>query len=106
MNTHKIKLWKIILLVLISVLLISSGFIFFRFKDYYMSGTVIGKLNDYLRITINETTTFKALGDPGNEICLYYKDISKFKEGDTIRAICRPFIALSDPPVVDAYWIF
>lgn len=106
MKKHKFKIWKLILLLLVILLIITTSVIFFRFKDYYVCGTVKREFNGKLLIVLDKSTTYQTLGDPGNQVFLFYKDISKFKKGDEVRAICGPFVDDSDPPTVDAYWIF
>ena len=104
-SKHKFKISKVVLLILIIVFIVSACAVFFRFKDYYISGVVVMQINDKLLVDIDKST-FSLIDGSGDRILLYYKDISKFKEGDRVSAITRPTIAASDPPIVDAYWIF
>lgn len=108
MKKKKFKTWEILLLVIVIALIVFFVAIFFYFKNYYISGTVTAVLdNSNLRIELDEKTVNTLVGEPGDELDLYYKEVSKFKVGDKIKAICTSHdIVATDPPVVDAYWIF
>lgn len=108
MKKKKFKVWKLLLIFIVIVILVFFAAIFYHFKNYYISGTVTAVFDhSNLRIELDEKTVYSLVGEPGDELDLYYEDVSKFKVGDKVRAICTSHdIVATDPPIVDAYWIF
>ena len=103
MKKHKVG--KIVLLVISAALVIFIVTIFLYFKNHYISGSVVGFTKENLIVELDDTTTFTYISDCP-KVFLYVEDLNRYKEGEKIRAICRRFVALSDPPIVSAYWVF